>query len=126
MAKILIFDDSPTIHRMLTKRLESSNHKVVFCATDGSGASELYIKYQPDLVLMDITMPNCDGREGLKKIMSKSPEARVLMLSAISEPTVVEECIRNGAVGFASKDQLVEVGYIEKLVNQYTSEKQAS
>lgn len=118
MAKIMIVDDSPSIHRLLKKLAQLSGHEVVACAFDGNEASELYQKHSPDLVLMDVTMPNCDGREGLRKIKNHTPNARVMMLSALTDPSTIDQCMQGGAVGFASKDRLGEDGYLESIIQQ--------
>lgn len=118
MARILIVDDSPTIHRVLKLRVVAAGHEVVAFGSDGNEGAALYEAHLPDLVLMDITMPNCDGREALQKIIAIAPHAKVLMLSAISEPVIVEDCMRKGACGFATKDRLNENGYIEKIISE--------
>lgn len=119
MARILVVDDSSVLHRLLKMRLENARHEVVAFGKDGNEALALYALHSPDLVLMDITMPNCDGREGLAKIRSEHPEAKVLMLSALSDPKVAQECLAAGAIGFVSKDRLNEPGYLESQIHSF-------
>jgi two-component system, chemotaxis family, chemotaxis protein CheY len=126
MCKFVIVDDSPIIHRLLINRLKSAGHEVIASGKDGNEGFALYCEHKPDLVLMDITMPNCDGREALKKVMQHSPEARVVMLSAISEPQVIEECLQSGALDFISKDRLKEEGYLEGKLKSILQEKRSA
>lgn len=118
MARILIVDDSPSIHRLVSARLKSAGHEIVALGLDGNEALALFNSHRPDLVLMDITMPNCDGKHGLKLIRERDSGARVMMLSALSAPELIQECINLGAVGFVSKDRLRETGYLETQVGQ--------
>jgi len=118
MARILIVDDSPSIHRLVSARLKAAGHEIVALGLDGNEALALFISHRPDMVLMDITMPNCDGKHGLKLIRERDPNAKVLMLSALSSPELIQECINIGAVGFISKDRLRESGYMESQVDR--------
>ena len=102
MQNILIVDDSRVFRKVLEQIL-SPYFKVVGLGASGIEGCELYQKLKPDLVLMDITMPNCDGKEALKKIMDLDPNAKVIMVSGIGDDSTVQECIRLGAVAFVKK-----------------------
>ena len=72
-------------------------------AADGVQAVEAYSEVQPDLVIMDITMPNMDGLEALKAIKGKDPNATVVMCSAMGQESMVIEAIKSGAKDFIVK-----------------------
>lgn len=118
MARILIVDDSRAIHMMLGARLRAEGHEVVGMALDGLQGAALFRETRPDLVLMDITMPNADGREALKLVLECDPAARVLMLSALNAPELVEQCLKIGARGYLSKERLKDKGYLEAQVSE--------
>lgn len=103
MARILIVEDSRFMGRQLRERLEVAGHQVVACTRDGSEGIVAFRSECPELVLLDITMPNMDGRECLQKILAEDPAARVLMLSAIDDRGIVEECLAIGAKGYLTK-----------------------
>jgi two-component system chemotaxis response regulator CheY len=66
----------------------------------------LYQQHRPEIVLLDITMPNRDGRDALREILKIDPQAHVVMLSALAMPEVVEDCIKIGARAFVNKEHL--------------------
>lgn len=103
MAKILVVDDSNFIAKALKKTLESGGHEVVGIASDGVEGFELFKKKNPDLTLLDITMPNRDGRDCLYDIIQSNETARVIMISAIKEQEVVDDCLLCGAKDFIKK-----------------------
>lgn len=103
MARIVLIDDSKFILKQTTRFLESEGHEVVACGLDGLEGFDLFREHSPDLVLLDLTMPNADGRECLRNIRALDPEARVLMVSAIREEAIVTECLESGAAGYIEK-----------------------
>lgn len=103
MAKFVLIDDSNFILKATSKFLSSEGHEVVACGQDGEEGFELYKEHQPDLVLLDLTMPNADGRECLRNIRGFDPSARVLVVSAIREKAIVTECLEAGAKGYVEK-----------------------
>lgn len=105
MYKILLVDDAQFM-RMTIKRIlaESEIGEIKFEeAGDGNEALEKYIVFQPDLVTMDITMPECDGLEGLKKIKEYDPKAKVIMVSAMGQQPMIIDAITHGAKDFIVK-----------------------
>lgn len=103
MATVLIADDSMFMRKRLNDILTEAGHTVVGEAEDGNEAINLYGQLQPELVMLDITMPERNGIGALNHIMATSPEARVVMCSALGEETVVKECLETGAKAFVVK-----------------------
>jgi len=103
MAKILLVDDSKFIVQVLKKTLESGGHEVVAMGTDGVEGLNLFKEHNPDLTLLDITMPNRDGRDCLEDILKHDKHAKVIMISAIKDQEVKDFCINIGAKGFINK-----------------------
>lgn len=103
MANILIVDDSRTSRKILRGVLEGDGHVVVDEAKNGQEGYDMYVKYKPDLVTMDITMPVMTGVEALKKIKEEFPEAKVIMVSAAGQKHNMLEAVQNGASEFIAK-----------------------
>lgn len=103
MAKFVLIDDSKFILKATSKFLSSEGHEVLACGQDGEEGFELYKTHQPDLVLLDLTMPNADGRECLRNIRTHDPDARVIVVSAICEEQIISECLEAGAKGYLEK-----------------------
>jgi|SRR5699024_1273202 len=117
MAKrILIVDDAAFMRMMIKDILVKNNFEVVGEAQDGVEAVEMYKDLKPDLVTMDITMPEMDGIAALKQIKEINPEARVVMCSAMGQQAMVIDAIQAGAKDFIVKpfqsDRVIEA--IEK------------
>src|SRR5690348_11233554 len=106
MAGILLCDDSKIILALLERKLKKSGFEIVGMAEDGDACLKLFRDTRPDLVLLDITMPNKDGRECLVDIIKIDPSAKVIMVSALQDKEVVESCMKSGAQGFISKAHL--------------------
>jgi len=102
MAKILVVDDAEFLRVRISKMLSSSGHEVIE-ADNGRAAVNTYAANKPDAVLMDITMPEMDGLAALREIRSRDPGARVVMLTALGQESVVLEAIRSGARDFVVK-----------------------
>lgn len=102
MAKILIVDDAEFLRVRLTKMLDSEGHEVVQ-AENGLVAVEKYKELHPDVVLMDVTMPEMDGLAALKAIVGLDPKAKVVMLTALGQESVVLEAVKSGARDFIVK-----------------------
>ena len=104
MAKnIMIVDDAAFIRLMIKDILTKNGYNVVGEAENGVKAIEMYKETKPDLVLMDITMPEMDGIGALKGIRSEDPNANVIMCSAMGQQAMVIEAIQSGAKDFIVK-----------------------
>ena len=104
MAKtVLICDDAAFMRMMLKKILVEGGYEVIGEAVNGADALEKYKALQPDLVTMDITMPEKDGIQALKEIKAKDPSANVIMCSAMGQQAMVIESIQAGAKDFIVK-----------------------
>ena len=103
MAKILIVDDAAFMRMMLKNTLTQAGYTDLIEAEDGVKAVEAYTAEKPDLVFMDITMPNKDGLETLKEIKAMDPGATIVMCSAMGQETMVMDSIKSGAKDFIVK-----------------------
>ncbi len=100
---ILIADDAAFMRMMLKDILSKSGYNIVAEAANGQEAVEKFQQFKPDLVTMDITMPQKDGISALKEIMQECPTARVVMCSAMGQQAMVIESIQAGAKDFIVK-----------------------
>lgn len=103
MSKVLIVDDAAFMRMMIKDILEKNGFEVVGEANNGLKAVELYKKESPDVVTMDITMPDMDGIEAVKQIKAFDPNAKVIMCSAMGQQSMVMDAIRAGAKDFIVK-----------------------
>lgn len=122
MKKILIIDDSQSIQKAISWRLKKKGYEIVALASDGNEGFEKFKSLSPDLTILDITMPNKDGRQCLKDIISLNPKAKVVMLSAVSAPEAIAECLSLGAIAFISKENLMQESYVENEVDRIFAE----
>ena len=104
MAKNILIVDDAAFKRMMIKDIITKNgYNVVGEAENGAKAIEKYGELKPDLVLMDITMPEVDGIAALKKIKGSDPNALIIMCSAMGQQAMVIESIQAGAKDFIVK-----------------------
>ena len=103
MAKILTADDAAFMRKVIKDTLTKAGYTEIYEAEDGAIAVEKYNELKPDLVLMDITMPNMDGLEALKAIRAKDGSANVVMCSAMGQESMVMDAVRSGAKDFIVK-----------------------
>lgn len=103
MATILIVDDAAFMRMMIKEILTKNGFDVVGEAADGAQALEKYKELDPDLVTMDITMPEMDGITALKEIKKMNPNSKVIMCSAMGQQAMVIDAIQAGAKDFIVK-----------------------
>ncbi len=103
MGKILIIDDSGMSRKKLRNILDSSNHQVVGEAQDGIEGVEQFKELAPDLVTLDVTMPNMDGLQCLKEILAVDENAKVVMISALGKGDTMLEALNLGAANYITK-----------------------
>ncbi len=111
MYKLMIVDDSTVIRKRIEKSFQSTSIEIVAMASDGVQAIELFKQHQPDIITMDITMPNMDGLECIQTIMQMGTSVSILVISALSDKSTGLKALSYGARGFIckpfSEEQLV-------------------
>jgi len=109
---ILIVDDAAFMRMMIRDVLTKNGYEVLGEAENGQKAIEKYKELNPDLVIMDITMPEVDGIQAVKEIKKLSPDAKIVMCSAMGQQAMVIEAIQAGARDFIVKpfqaDRVIE------------------
>ena len=103
MLKILVVDDSLIIRKKITKLAIELGHDVLYGAKNGQEAIEKYKELKPDLVTMDITMPDMDGIEAVKHIIGENSDAKIIMVTSHGQEDMVIKSIKAGAVGYMLK-----------------------
>ena len=100
---VLVCDDAIFMRTMITDILTQAGYDVIGEAETGAQAVEKYRQLKPDMVTMDIVMPDMGGIEAVREICKDSPEARILMCSAMGQQALVVEAIQAGAKDFVVK-----------------------
>ena len=112
MARVLVVDDAAFMRKMVSDALAKGGHEVVGEAGNGVEAVARFQELKPDLMTLDITMPEKDGLTALAEIVAADPSARVVMCSALGQEAKVLEAIRLGAKDFVVKpfqpDRVIE------------------
>ena len=103
MASVIVTDDAAFMRLMLKTLFQTAGYEVIAEAENGRDAIEKYQQYQPDLMTMDITMPEMDGITALKEIKKLDPNAKVIMCSAMGQQAMVIDAIQAGAKDFVVK-----------------------
>lgn len=101
--RILVADDADFMYEMLENLIDKTHYEVVGYAADGEEAVRKFKDLTPDLITMDILMPRMNGIKSIKEIRRMSPEARILVISALSDPDLVKEAIAAGASDYITK-----------------------
>ena len=101
--RVLIVDDSPFIHKAITRALSSGGYEVCGVGNNGREGVDLYVKLKPDVVTMDITMPIMDGLDASREIMKNFPQAKIIMLSAMGDEELMKSAKEIGIRVFLQK-----------------------
>lgn len=119
MAKILVTDDAAFMRTVLRGTLEKEGHEIIE-ASNGREMLDVYKGNNPDIVTLDITMPDMDGLTAIKELMKIAPNAKVIMCSAMGQQSMVMDAIRSGAKDFIVKpfqsDRVIEA--VNKVLRQ--------
>ena len=103
MATVLIVDDAAFMRISIKNMLTKNGYEVIGEAENGAIAVDMYKDLSPDIVTMDITMPEMTGLEALKEITKLDPQSNVVMVSAMGQEAMVRDAIVSGAKGFIVK-----------------------
>ncbi len=118
---VLVVDDSQLTIKRLAKMLDDLGHNVAGVAHTGEQAVEEYQRLKPDLVSMDITMPDMDGIEATRRIIAADPEAVVIVVTSHGQEQMVMDAIEAGAKGYVLKpvkqDKLAE--HLQSVADKY-------
>ncbi len=117
--KVMLVDDSAFMRNMLKKLVTENGAEVIGEAGDGGEAHQKYQELHPELVFMDIMMPNVNGIEGLKKIMETDKNARIVMCTSVGQEKVVSEAVEAGASDFIVKPFTPDD--IKTIITKYSS-----
>ena len=108
MTRVLLADDHTMLRQSLRRALTENGLEVVGEAGDGEEAARLAIELQPDVVLMDVSMPVLDGVEATRVVRDRAPGVQVVILTMHADKGVLDRAIRAGAVGYLVKDCTME------------------
>lgn len=100
---VLIVDDIPFVRKTLSQILTEAHYTVVGEAADGPSAVDMFRRHHPDLVLMDIVMPGLSGIEAARKILEIDKQARIIMVTAMGQETLLMDSIAVGAKNYIMK-----------------------
>jgi DNA-binding NarL/FixJ family response regulator len=109
--RVLVADDHPVVRAGVATMLEGSDIKVIAEASTGNQAIELAVKHHPDVVLLEVRLPETDGLEALERIVERSPRTKVVMFTGSELQTHIARSVAMGAAGYllktAGKDELI-------------------
>jgi two-component system chemotaxis response regulator CheY len=101
--KLLIVDDSSTIRRSIERHILSDRVTEIYQAANGREAMELFERYGPEFVTMDLTMPEMDGLTCISKMMALKPDTRLMVISALGDAETAIEAVERGANEYVVK-----------------------
>lgn len=101
--KVLIVDDVYFMRNLLKKELKEAGFETIIEAKNGKEGLSLYLEHAPDLVTMDIKMPDMSGLEVTRQILEKDPKAKILVITGSTEPSMKQDALRAGALDFLNK-----------------------
>jgi DNA-binding NarL/FixJ family response regulator len=105
--RILVVDDHPLLREGIVSLVEKQADMLIVAeASNGEEALQLFERHNPDITLMDFRLPGMDGVEAMTAIVSKHPEARIIMLTSLSGDTQIARALKAGARGYLLKDLL--------------------
>lgn len=100
---LMIVDDSNIIRNRIARSFAESDIQIIASAKDGQEALQKFEQFHPDLITMDLTMPNMDGLECIKRIIAKGTGVSILVVSALSDKATALRALQYGARGFICK-----------------------
>jgi two-component system chemotaxis response regulator CheY len=100
---VLLCDDSRALRMLAARQLSDGGFEVVAEAGNGHEAAERYRAHRPAVVLLDLVMPEADGKQALRSILEHDPQAKVVILSSLGAKSDIEECLRMGAASYLQK-----------------------
>ena len=103
MVNVMIADDSDAIRLVLKDILQIGEHKIVAEATNGAESVDLYKQHNPELLLLDLAMPEKDGLAVVKEVISYDPNAKIILITASDDEKVIRQCLEEGAASYISK-----------------------
>ena len=103
MMRILVADDSEMIRELISRVLIKSGHTIVGEAKTGKDTETKWRELKPDLLILDLVMPDKNGFETLTSILSRDPEAKIMVLTGLGQKEVEKEVRSRGAVNFLAK-----------------------
>ncbi len=103
MIKLMIVDDSRLIRRKIGREYDSTTFSLVGMAENGVDALKLFARTRPDVVTMDLTMPELDGIACIEQLIARDPSIRILVVSALNDTATGIEAVEKGAMGFINK-----------------------
>jgi two-component system chemotaxis response regulator CheY len=101
--RVMIVDDSAIIRQMIKKYLSDMNIEIVGTAGDGNSALQMFKETRPDVVTLDITMPKMDGLTVLEEMIKLNTNAKIMVITALTDKATGMKAIKTGAKGFLSK-----------------------
>ena len=120
MASVLVVDDAAFMRMSIKRMLEANGYTMAGEAGSGIEAVQMYLQVKPDVVLLDITMPEMNGVEALKRLKVLDPNAKVIICTAIGQQAILAEAVENGASDFIVKPFEVDrlLAAIDKVMNK--------